>query len=167
MKLDRIDLKILEILQENGRITNAQLATEIGLSPAPTLERVRKLENTGLIQSFHALLDAEKLGLTVIVFLEIKLSYPSKISIEAFIANVIKIPEIVEVYHVTGGADFLIKLYATSIMDYQTFLSEVLVPMDGIGNLESKVVLSTLKRENGLPLHKFSSNGTPRRKKKP
>ena len=97
MKIDKIDLKILEILQKRGRITNALLAQEIGLSPAPTLERVRKLENGGFIQSFHALLKAEKLGLHIIVFIEVKLSYHSNVKIEEFTKTISAIDEVVEV----------------------------------------------------------------------
>lgn len=152
MKLDRIDFNILRILQERGRITNAQLASEVGLSPAPTLERVRKLETGGLIQSFHAKVDAEQLGLNVIVFIEVKLNYHSHFKIEKFIETIGEIPEIVEAYHITGDGDFLLKMFANSISDYQQFIVDKLSKIDGVGHIQSKVVMSTIKREMGLPM---------------
>lgn len=162
MKLDQIDFKILQILQERGRITNAQLASEVGLSPAPTLERVRKLENSGLIQSFHALVNAEKLGLNIIVFIEVKLNYHSHFKIEQFIDTIAAIEEIVEAYHITGDGDFLLKMYAHSIADYQKFIVDILSKIDGVGHIQSKVVLSTVKKDMGLPLKQdlVLSNGT-------
>lgn len=165
MKLDHIDYNILKILQERGRITNAQLASEVGLSPAPTLERVRKLENGGLIQSFHAKVNAEKLGLNIIVFIEVKLNYHSQFQIETFYEKIGNLPEIVEAYHITGDGDFLLKMYSTSIADYQKFIVEKLSKIDGVGHIQSKVVLSTIKNEMSLPLSKnliTSSNGNGR-----
>lgn len=153
MKLDRIDFNILRILQDRGRITNAQLASEVGLSPAPTLERVRKLEAAGFIQSFHAKVNAQQLGLNVIVFIEVKLNYHSHFKIEKFIETIEKIPEIVEAYHITGDGDFLLKMFATSISDYQQFIVDKLSKIDGVGHIQSKVVMSTIKREMGLPMN--------------
>ena len=117
MKLDKIDYNILRILQERGRVTNAQLASEVGLSPAPTLERVRKLETTGLIESYHAQVNAEKMGLSIIVFIEVRLNYHSHFKIEQFIEQIAALPEIVEAYHITGDSDFLLKMYAADIAD--------------------------------------------------
>jgi len=165
MKLDHIDYNILKILQARGRITNAQLASEVGLSPAPTLERVRKLENAGMIQSFHAKVNAEKLGLNIIVFIEVKLNYHSQFQIEAFSEKISNLPEIVEAYHITGDGDYLLKMYSTSIADYQKFIVEKLSKIDGVGHIQSKVVLSTIKNEMSLPLSKSlitSSNGNGR-----
>lgn len=152
MKLDKIDYNILRILQERGRVTNAQLASEVGLSPAPTLERVRKLESTGLIESYHALVNAEKLGLSVIVFIEVRLNYHSHFKIEKFIEEIAALPEIVEAYHITGDSDFMLKMYATDISDYQQFIVEKLSKIDGVGHIQSKVVMSSVKKELGLPL---------------
>ena len=152
MKLDKIDFNILKILQERGRITNAQLATEVGLSPAPTLERVRKLEGGNLIESYHALVSAEKLGLNIIVFIEVRLNYHSHFKIEKFIESIGGLPEIVEVYHITGDGDFLLKMFAKSISDYQQFIVEKLSKIDGVGHIQSKVVMSTIKKQMGLPM---------------
>ncbi len=152
MKLDKIDFNILRILQERGRITNAQLATEVGLSPAPTLERVRKLETTGLIESYHALVNANKLGLSIIVFIEVRLNYHSHFKIEQFIETIQGLPEIVEAYHITGDGDFLLKMYTPSISDYQAFIVEKLSKIEGVGHIQSKVVMAEIKKSMGLPI---------------
>jgi Lrp/AsnC family leucine-responsive transcriptional regulator len=152
MKLDSIDYNILRILQERGRITNAQLATEIGLSPAPTLERVRKLELAGFIESYHAMLSPTKLGLNIIVFIEIKLNYHSHFKIEQFMESISMIPEIVEAYHITGDGDFLLKLYIPSITDYQQFIVDKLSKIEGVSHIQSMVVLSTVKKVIGFPV---------------
>lgn len=152
MKLDKIDIKILKILQEKGRITNAQLATDVGLSPAPTLERVRKLETSGFIHSYHALVDPELLGLAITVFIEVRLNYHSHFKIEQFIETIGALPEIVEAYHITGDGDFLLKMFTHSISDYQRFIVEKLSKIDGVGHIQSKVVLSSIKKEMSLPI---------------
>lgn len=152
MKLDKIDYNILKILQEKGRITNAQLATDVGLSPAPTLERVRKLETTGYISSYHALVNPEMLGLSITVFIEVRLNYHSHFKIEQFIETITALPEVIEAYHITGDGDFLLKMYTASISDYQRFIVEKLSKIDGVGHIQSKVVLSQIKRKMILPM---------------
>src|SRR5690606_39758309 len=107
---DKTDFKILKLLQENGRITNLQLASSIGLSPAPTLERVRKLENSGFIKSYHALVDEEKLGLGIKSFIQISLDFHTHNAIPEFVEAVKVIPEVTECYHVTGNYYFVIKV---------------------------------------------------------
>jgi Lrp/AsnC family leucine-responsive transcriptional regulator len=159
MKLDKIDFNILRILQERGRVTNAQLALEIGLSPAPTLERVRKLETTGLIESYHALVNANKLGLNIIVFIEVRLNYHSHFKIEQFIETIQQLPEIVEAYHITGDGDFLLKMYTPSISDYQAFIVEKLSKIEGVGHIQSKVVMAEIKKAMSLPLTDELLNG--------
>lgn len=164
MKLDRIDFNILRILQERGRITNAQLASEVGLSPAPTLERVRKLETGGIIQSYHALINAAKLGLHVTVFIEVKLNYHTHFKIEKFTETIENTTEIVEAYHITGDGDFLLKMFSPSIADYQQFVVDKLSKIDGVGHIQSKVVMKTIKKDMSLPMtdevfQRFKSGG--------
>ena len=106
--LDKTDRKILDILQSNAKITNAQLAQEIGLSPAPTLERVKKLENSGIIRSYHAKLDAETVGLGVNTFVMVSLKGHNKDNIEKFVTSIDEIEEIIECHPVTGSSDFIL-----------------------------------------------------------
>ncbi|MGD1841353.1 MAG: Lrp/AsnC family transcriptional regulator [Thermonemataceae bacterium] len=151
-KLDKIDRKILQILQQNAKITNAQLSKEIGLSPAPTLERVKKLENAGLIKSYHAVLDTEKAGLGVNTFVQVSLTSHKKAVIDSFVEKINKIDNVIECYHMTGAADFLIKITAEDITSYQKLMLEQVSEIEEIENMQSMVVLSTFKKSPVLPI---------------
>lgn len=152
IKLDPTDKKILEILQENGKITNAQLAQDVGLSPAPTLERVRKLENCGLIKSYHAEVDTQKLGLGVTIFLLVSLSGHRKNQILSFVDQINQVPEVIECHHITGTGDFLLKILTKDMTSYQALILNKLVEIDQMGNMQSMVVLSTFKDSKVMPI---------------
>ncbi|MFN3405804.1 MAG: Lrp/AsnC family transcriptional regulator [Cytophagaceae bacterium] len=152
VKLDPIDRQILEKLQANAKITNSQLALEVGLSPAPTLERVRKLENAGLIKSYHAQVDTEKLGLGVGIFILISLSSHKKNQIKSFVEKMNAIPEVIECHHITGQGDFLLKVLTKDIASYQELILEKLVDVEEIGNMQSMVILSTFKQTKVMPI---------------
>ena len=152
IKLDKIDRKILEILQADGKITNAQLSKEIGLSPAPTLERVKKLETSGLIKSYHAQLDTQMLGLGVSIFILISLSSHKLNQINTFIEKVNKIPEVIECHHITGSGDFMLKVLTTDIPSYQKLILDKLSQIEEIGNMQSMVVLANYKQSKVMPI---------------
>jgi len=152
MKLDSTDRKILEILQVNAKITNAQLSKEIGLSPAPTLERVKKLENGGIIQSYHARLNPQAIGLGVQTFVTVTLKGHKKEHIDAFMGIVNNIPEIIEVHHITGQGDFILKIIASDIISYQRLLVESINEIPEIDSTQTTVVLSTFKDAMSLPI---------------
>ncbi|MEJ2005217.1 MAG: Lrp/AsnC family transcriptional regulator [Cyclobacteriaceae bacterium] len=152
IKLDETDRRILEILQKNAKITNAQLSQEIGLSPAPTLERVKKLENSGVIQSYHAKLDPDKIGLGVSTFVMVSLKGHNKENIEKFVSRIEDIPEIVECHHVTGSGDFILKIVTEDINSYQTLMLETVSNIDIVDNMQSMVILSTFKDSKVMPL---------------
>jgi Lrp/AsnC family transcriptional regulator, leucine-responsive regulatory protein len=145
MKLDTIDKNILEILQKDGNITNAQLAKEIGLSPAPTLERVKKLEQSGLVKSFHAKLDVKMLGLGVTTFVLISLSSHKINQIETFVNKITAIDEVIECYHITGNGDFLVKILIEDIDAYHKLILNKLTQIEEIGNMSSMIVLASHK----------------------
>ncbi len=152
LKLDKIDRKILEILQADAKITNAQLSKEIGLSPAPTLERVKKLETSGLIKSYHAQLDTEMIGLGVSIFILISLSSHKLNQINTFIEKTNKLPEIVECHHITGSGDFLLKVLTKDIPSYQKLILDKLSQIEEIGNMQSMVVLANYKQSKVMPI---------------
>jgi len=152
IRLDKIDRKILEILQSNGRITNAQLSKEIGLSPAPTLERVKKLEQSGIIMSYHAKLDPEKIGMGVSTFVQVTLIGHNRENIEKFMAAINKIDEVVECHHITGTGDFILKVVAKDIPSYQQLMLEKVSDIDVVDNLQSLIILSTFKDRKVMPL---------------
>jgi Lrp/AsnC family transcriptional regulator, leucine-responsive regulatory protein len=152
IKLDQIDKHILEILQANAKITNSQLAQEVGLSPAPTLERVRKLENAGLILSYHAEIDVKQMGLGTGVFVLISLSGHKKNQIMSFVDKINKIPEVIECHHITGSGDFLLKVLTHDISSYQQLILNTLVDIEEIGNMQSMMILSTFKDSKVMPI---------------
>ena len=115
-KLDKTDLKILKILQANSKITNLDLSKKIGLSPAPTLERVKKLEGSGVIHSYHAQVNPQVIGLTVRTFLLVSLAWGKDNALENFINKVNAIDEIIQCYIITGEADFLLQLVFQSLL---------------------------------------------------
>lgn len=151
-KLDKTDRKILEILQSNAKITNAQLAQEIGLSPAPTLERVKKLENNGIIASYHAKLSNDKVGLGVTTFVMVNLKGHNKDNIHRFIECIKDIDEIIECHHVTGSSDFILKIISEDISSYQKLMLEKVSNIPVLDNMQSTVILSTFKDSKVLPI---------------
>lgn len=151
-KLDKVDRKILEILQKNAKITNAQLSKEIGLSPAPTLERVKKLETSGVIDSYHAKLNTAKVGLGISTFVQIKLTGHDKQSIRSFIDAINKIDEIIECHHVTGSSDFVLRVIAKDIAAYQQLMLDKVNEISVVDSLHSQVILSTFKDSKTLPV---------------
>lgn len=152
LKLDEIDKRILVILQKNAKITNAQLSQDIGLSPAPTLERVKKLEQSGLIKSYHAELDTEMLGLGVQMFVQVMLKGHNKQNIDMFMDAIRDIPEVIECHHVTGNSDLILKIISRDIGSYQKFMLENISEIEVVDNLQSMVILSTLKDSKDMPL---------------
>ncbi len=152
IKLDHIDRKILTILQASVKITNAQLSKEIGLSPAPTLERVKKLENAGILRSYHAKVDTDKLGLGVSTFVLVSLKGHNKDNIDVFLAEINKIDEVVECHHITGSGDFILKIIAKDIGSYQKLMLEKVSNINVLDNMESMVILSTFKDSKVVPI---------------
>ena len=151
-KLDLIDHKVLEILQNDGKITNAQLSKEIGLSPAPTLERVKKLETSGIIESYHAKIDRDKVGLGVMTFVQVSLSGHRKAVTESFVEKITTVPEIIECHHVTGSCDFLLKVIAKDISSYQKLMVSTINEIEEVANTQTMVILSTMKDTKVLPI---------------
>jgi len=152
MRLDGTDRKILKILQTNSNITNAQLAQEIGLSPAPTLERVKKLENAGVIKSYHAAVDQAKVGLGVSTFVMVSLKGHNKDNIQKFVEEMKKIEEVVECHHLTGQSDFILKVVSPDIPSYQTLMLEKVYNFEMVDNMQSLVILSTFKDSKVVPI---------------
>lgn len=152
VKLDATDRKILEILQTNSNITNAQLATEIGLSPAPTLERVKKLETAGVIKSYHAVVDLASVGIGVSTFVMVSLKGHNKENIAKFMEAIAKIDEVIECHHVTGQADFILKIVAPDIPAYQNLMLEKVTNIEVVDNMQTTVILSTFKDSKVVPL---------------
>ncbi len=151
LSLDEIDLKILKRLQENGKITNLLLSKEIGLSPAPTLERVKKLEKSGLIKSYHASVNEKALGVNITVFMQISLVRQMSDAIVNFIEKINRIDEVVECYNVTGESDYLLKIMVKDIPSFDNLIKEKLGEIEEISKMHSMVVLSKSKDSKVIP----------------
>ncbi|MCL5256112.1 MAG: leucine-responsive transcriptional regulator Lrp [Gammaproteobacteria bacterium] len=146
--IDRLDRKILRILQERGRISNVQLSKEVGLSPTPCLERVRKLERNGVIKGYYARIDPDKLGSPLLVFVEITLSKTSSDVFAEFSAAARKTDEILECHLVSGDFDFLLKARVADMAAYRKLLGETLLNMPGVNESRTYVVMEAVKQEN-------------------
>jgi DNA-binding Lrp family transcriptional regulator len=152
IRLDALDIEILNKLQENAKVSNAQLSKEIDLSPAPTLERVKKLESMNIIKGYHARINKEAVGLHVTSFLTVKLIRYSKENLNAFASHVQNIPEVIECHQITGHSHFLLKIVCTSIADYEQLMLERISVIDVLEDLQSMVVMSSNKEEDIIPV---------------
>jgi Lrp/AsnC family leucine-responsive transcriptional regulator len=150
--LHQTDKRILEILQVQGRIPNVQLAAEVGLSPSAVLERVRKLEERGFIERYVTLLDNKKVGLSTVAFVAVSLNLHQSDAIENFHRFIKENKNVLECHHVAGAEDYLLKVYARDIDEYEHFLLDSLTRTRGIDKVKTMFVLSTLKRETAMPL---------------
>lgn len=149
---DRIDRAILALLQEDGRLPNADLARRVGLSATPCLERVRRLERLGYIQGYQALLDAERLGFELTVFMQLRLDHGGSSVFEAFNRAVENMPEIQEAHMVAGSFDYLLKIRLSSVAAYRQFMSERLPELPNVVQTQSHVVISAVKDSARLAL---------------
>ena len=152
MKIDRTDKKILEILQKNAKITNAKLSKQIGLSPAPTLERVRKLESRGIISGYHAKLNMSKIGLSVSTFVMVSLKGHNKKNLQSFLDKIKDVENIVECHHITGNGDFILRIVAEDIESYQELMLDKVSEIEVTDSLQSMVILSTFKDNKVIPV---------------
>lgn len=151
-KMDKTDVKILKILQENSKITNLDLSKMIGLSPAPTLERVKKLEQSEILSSYHAYVNPQAVGLNVMTYVLVSIAWEKENANNIFLEEVNKIPEIVEAYVITGEADYLLKIVTTDIPAYEILLFKQLSQIEAIERMKTMVTLSTIKNSKVLPI---------------
>ncbi len=152
-KLDAIDMHILQLLQEDGRITNLELSSRIGLSPASTLERVKKLEKAKIIESYHARLNRQKLNLGISALMMITLSRQFGDSMSRFKEKIKKIPEIVECYQITGNADYMLKVTVKDMPAFEKLIANTFSQIEEIGHLQTMIVVSDVKQSKLLPLN--------------
>ncbi len=153
MKLDRYDQMILDILQQNGRISNQELADAISLSPSPCLRRVRQLEESGLIDGYVALLNARQLGLTLVAFVQISMDKHIPERFDNFERMVGDYSEVLECHLITGqSADYLLKVIVKDMDAYQQFLLQKLTRIEGVSGVHSSFVLKSPVRKTALPI---------------
>lgn len=142
-KLDRIDLKILSVLQAEGRITNSALAEKVGLSASPCLQRVKRLEQSGLILGYGAQVDLARLGPSITVFTEFTLTDHRRQDFAAFEALIHKTDQVVECHLISGGYDYLVKFICRDLPDYQNVIEDLLETSGGVEKYFSYVVIKS------------------------
>lgn len=152
MVLDKIDKQILNTLQENGKTTNSKLSKIVGISAPATLERVKRLELSGVISHFTAVLDPEKIGYTIMAMVNISLSLSSLSSVAAIKEKFIALDEIIECYQIAGANDFILKVISKNIKTYGEFMNRKLTRIEGIQVIKSSFVIDNVKEKKVLVL---------------
>jgi Lrp/AsnC family transcriptional regulator, leucine-responsive regulatory protein len=152
MELDRYDRAIVGLLQTDARITNARLAEKVSLSESACLRRVRALEESGLIQGYTALVDQQKAGYPVNVFVNITLDRQSQSGLEAFESEVRKIPEVMECYLMTGEHDYFLRLVVADLADFERVHSQHLTRLPSVARVQSSFAMRTVTRTTAIPI---------------
>ena len=152
MELDEIDRRILAALQKDGRLQNVELAKKAGLSPSPCLRRVKLLEENGIIERYVALLDAAKIGMGTTVFVRVWLKGQDNETVNQFIDEVKKLPQVVECHLMAGDCDFLLRVVAADLDDYRRFQLEHLARIEGVQNVKTEIPMQKIKLSSELPL---------------
>ncbi len=154
-ELDRIDRNILRTLQKNGRISYVDLASEVGLSTTPCLERVRRLEKDGVIRGYTAILEPQLLEAGLLVFVEISLTYRSGTVFDDFKREVLKIPHVMECHLVSGDFDYLIKARISEMSAYRELLGELLLALPNVDKSRSYIVMEEVKETSAINVPDF------------
>lgn len=150
--LDRTDLRMLAVLQREGRITNAELAERVSLSPSACLRRLQRLESDSIINGYAAQIDPQAVGLGLQAFVRVQLSKHESEAIEGFVENVNRWDEVVACHALTGDMDYLLHVYVADLQDFSRFLLDHLLNAAGVADVNSSFVLRTVKRSLSLPL---------------
>lgn len=152
VKLDEIDCRILEKLQDNGRMTNVELAEKVGITAPPCLRRVRALEGAGYIKGYHADLDADSMGFGLTVFAMVGLHSQAESDLQAFEAMVADWPLVRETYMLNGEIDFILKIVARDLAQFQTFLTTKLTSAPNVDSVKTSLSIRCAKNLNGIPV---------------
>ena len=152
MPFDRIDRQILSLLQEDGRMTNVELAERVGLTAPPCLRRVRALEEAGAIHGYHAALDPASLGYSITVFALVSLRSQAESDLSAFETHVATIPEVRECHMLNGEIDFILKIVATDLKSFQDILTTQLTTAPNVTSVKTSLTIRTSKQLPGIPV---------------
>ena len=150
--LDSIDRKLLAELQDEGRVTNVDLASRVGLTAPPCLRRVRALEEAGVIRGYHADLDPSKLGFAISVFAMVSLKSQAEADLRAFEDHVLALPEVRECHMLNGEIDFVLKIVSKDLQSFQEFLTSKLTPAPNVASVKTSLTIRTSKHLPGVPL---------------
>ena len=150
--IDELDRSILAILQEEGRITNVELASRVGLTAPPCLRRMRALEEAGVIKGYHAELDPGALGYGIMVFALVSLRSQAEDDLRAFEAHVATLPQVRECHMLNGEIDFILKIVAHDLQGFQSFLTSHLTPAPNVASVKTSLTIRTSKDLAGIPI---------------
>ncbi|VVT18782.1 Lrp/AsnC family transcriptional regulator [Erythrobacter sp. EC-HK427] len=150
--LDSIDRKLLAELQAEGRVTNVDLASRVGLTAPPCLRRVRALEEEGVIRGYHADLDPSKLGFAITVFAMVSLRSQAEEDLKAFEDHIKALPEVRECHMLNGEIDFILKVVSRDLQSFQEFLTSKLTPAPNVVSVKTSLTIRTAKHEPGVPI---------------
>lgn len=160
-KLDNIDAKILHLIQSDAGLSVSDISEEVGLSSSPCWRRIKRMEELGIIKGRVTLLDRKTLGLDFEVFVAVKLALPNRDNMEKFEKAVARMPEVVQCAVVTGAVDFMLRIVTTDMHAYEAFLREVLLSIDLVSDVQSRIVMRQSKDTTAVPLN-LISNAVPR-----
>lgn len=152
INLDEIDKRLLSELQAEGRITNVDLASRVGLTPPPCLRRVRALEDAGVINGYHADLDPSKLGFSIMVFALVSLKSQAEESLRQFEDHMRTLPEVRECHMLNGEIDFILKIVSKDLQSFQEFLTSRLTPAPNVASVKTSLTIRTAKKVPGVPI---------------
>ena len=150
--IDELDRSILAILQEEGRITNVELASRVGLTAPPCLRRMRALEESGVIKGYHAELDPGALGYGIMVFALVSLRSQAEDDLKSFESHVATLPEVRECHMLNGEIDFILKIVAHDLQSFQNFLTSKLTPAPNVASVKTSLTIRTSKTSCGIPV---------------
>ncbi len=151
--IDNIDAKILHLIQSNAALSVADISDQVGLSSSPCWRRIKRMEELGIIDSRVTILNRQKLGLDFEVFVAVKLALPNRVNMEKFEKAVERMPEVVQCAVVTGAVDFMLRVVTKNMHSYEDFLREVLLSIDLISDVQSRIVLRQSKDTTSIPLN--------------
>jgi DNA-binding Lrp family transcriptional regulator len=157
MTIEPVEMKILELLQSDGRTTNQELADTLGMSPSPCWRKVRKLEENQVIQGYRAVLDRKKIGLGVMVFIKVVIDSHNEAEAKKFEEEVIALKDVIACYSIAGDADFLLQVVSPDLDDYAEFAMSVVRRLPGIKEMQSMFVLKEIKSFAAYPIKKLTS----------
>ena len=150
--MDSIDLKLLALLQDNGRMTNVELAQKVGLTAPPCLRRIRALEQSGIIRAYHADIDASKMGFSITVFAMVSLKSQAEADLRAFETYLQSIPEVRECHMLNGEIDFMLKIVARDLQSFQELLTSRLTSAPNVNSVKTSLTIRTAKDMPGVPI---------------
>ncbi len=145
--LDHIDRNIIRLLQEDAKLTIKEIASRLNMTNTPIYERIKKLENEGIIERYTAVINKEKVGLNLIAYCSVSLEHHSKTYIEQFMANINELDEVIECYHIAGMFDYLLKIICKDMNDYHQFITNKLSSIPNLGKVQSSFVMSEIKNK--------------------